>query len=311
MRHRKSQPRKSVIRNANYFIGEAVNSIMRNKLMSVSSVATIASCVFIVVFSLCLAVNIDYIFRQLEDTAGVVVFVKPELGPEEIEVLKQRILEVEFVAGVKFSTADEEFEKFIERQGDGGRQHERLRDNNPFRPAFEVELTNTRQIDNVVYNLEQLYGYGAQDVRQPSDVFDFLIMVNNVIRVVGIVIVLVLGALSVVIVMNTIKLTVNNRRHEISIMKYVGATDMFVRWPFILEGIIIGLFGAAIPVVIVAAAYNRAVNMIIGSLSFVEFLFTLRAASDILPFLIPGALLIGAGIGAAGSIVSMRRYLRA
>jgi cell division transport system permease protein len=284
---------------------------MRNKLMSISSVATIASCVFIVVFSLCLALNINYIFRQLEDTTGIVVWVRDGLDRQQLDELRLKITEVEFVAGAVFVSADEGLTEFIKQQGPGGERFNRLRENNPIRDSFEIELTDARRMDAAVAGLELLAPYGAEDIRQPSDVLDIFIMVNNVIGVVSIVIILVLGVLSVIIVMNTIKLTVNNRRNEISIMKYVGATDMFVRWPFIIEGIIIGLLGAAIPVLIVGAAYNSVMNMISNGLSFIELLIALRAASDIFPILVPASLLIGAGIGATGSIVSMRRYLDA
>jgi cell division transport system permease protein len=310
MKRSKRGQRRSVVRNANYFIGEAVAGIMRNKVMSVSSIATIASCVFIVVFSICLVMNIDFVFRQIEGTAGVVVRVEKGLDGERLVVLRDKILEVEYVDpnNILFFTEDEEFEKAREMHGES---YERFRGNHPFRAAFEVGLTDARQLPRVVEGLRLLAPYGAEEVQQPMDVLDIFIMVNNVIRIISIVIVLILAVLSVVIVMNTIKLTVSNRRNEILIMKYVGATDMFVRWPFIIEGILIGIMGAVIPLLTVGFTYSGAIRVIYNNFFFTELSISLRAPGEIFPWLAPCALLIGAGIGAAGSITSMKRYLQA
>ena len=311
MRHsgsnRRNVKRKSTVRNINYFIGEAFSSIMRNKLMSVSSIATISSCVLIVVFSICLAVNVSFMFRQFEAATGVMVWVEDGLEREQVNQLRTRILDIEYVAGAVYISADEGLEWMIETQENPALA--RFFGNNPLRAAFEVELTDTRQMDYVVELLGHLQAYGAEDVSYLGDVLNIFVVINNVISVVSVVIIIVLGVLSVVIVMNTIKLTVNNRRNEISIMKYVGATDMFVRWPFVIEGILIGLFGAVIPVVVVGLLYNGAIEVIYSSLQFMEDFISLRTAGEIFPFLAPGALLIGAGIGFVGSVVSIRRYL--
>ena len=309
MRHRRNVKRKSTVRNINYFIGEAFTSIWRNKLMSISSMATIASCVFIVVFSIAMVVNVSSMFRQLEATTGIMVWIDDGLEREQVNELRERILEIEHVSRVTYVSADEGLEWMIEQQQNPAL--ERFFANNPLRAGFEIELTDTRQTDYVVEQLELLRAYGAADVNYLGDVLDIFIMLSNVITVVSIIIIVVLGVLSVVIVMNTIKLTVNNRRNEISIMKYVGATDAFVRWPFIIEGIIIGLIGAVVPVAIVGLAYGGAIDMVYSSLQFMEDFIVLRTAGQVFPWLAPAALLIGAGIGFAGSVVSIRKYLKA
>jgi len=311
MRHsgagRRNVKRKSTIRNINYFIGEAFTSIWRNKLMSISSMATIASCVFIVVFSICLALNISHMFRQLEADTGVVVWIEDGMEREQVAELRAKILEIEYVSAVTYVSAADGLEHMIQQQGNEDLR--RFEDNNPLRAAFEVELTDTRQMDYVIAALGELDEYGAASVSYAGDVLSVFVAINNVITVVSVMIILVLGVLSVVIVMNTIKLTVNNRRNEISIMKYVGATDMFVRWPFIIEGILIGLIGAIVPVAIVGLLYNGAISAAYSTLQFMDGFITLRTAGQIFPFLAPAALLIGAGIGFAGSVVSIRKYL--
>jgi len=271
--------------------------------------ATIASCVFIVVFSIAMVVNVSSMFRQLEATTGIMVWIDDGLEREQVNELRERILEIEHVSRVTYVSADEGLEWMIEQQQNPAL--ERFFANNPLRAGFEIELTDTRQTDYVVEQLELLRAYGAADVNYLGDVLDIFIMLSNVITVVSIIIVVVLGVLSVVIVMNTIKLTVNNRRNEISIMKYVGATDAFVRWPFIIEGIIIGLIGAVVPVAIVGLAYGGAIDMVYSSLQFMEDFIVLRTAGQVFPWLAPAALLIGAGIGFAGSVVSIRKYLKA
>jgi len=296
-----------MVRNANYFIGEAFTGIFRNKLMSASSVAIIASCIFIVVFVICLVLNVSHIFRQSEASTGITVFLELDITEEQTDILRERIRDIEHVASIVYVSAEEGLEGMID---DGHTGAIRFRgEGNPLPASFEIELSNTRQANTVYAALNALTDYGIYSIRFLDDILNIFVVVNNFIVALSIVIILVLGGLSVLIVVNTIKLTVNNRKNEISIMKYVGATDAFVRWPFIMEGLLIGLAGAALPVLIAVLGYNSAVNAVHNNLPFLGFL-TLRSAGEIFPLLAPLALLIGATIGVAGSVLSLRKYLK-
>ena len=138
-----------------------------------------------------------------------------------------------------------------------------------------------------------------------------LTSLNNAVRIISVVMILILGLLSVIIIMNTIKLTVNNRRTEIIIMKYVGATEWFIKWPFVIEGILIGLSGALIPIILSWVLYERAVNAIRSSVEIFASMLAFKNGVELFPILIPLALVLGALIGTMGSITSMRRYLSA
>jgi cell division transport system permease protein len=295
-----------MLRSANYFIGEAVTSLLRNKVMSFSSIATVASCIFLLVSSMCLVLNISYIARQMQNFTGISVFFDKDLPQDGIDLLGERIMAVEGVERITFVSPEDALLDFNSKFND---KAARLENDNPFLNEFEVELSDIRRMDEIIQELLLLKPYGVDNVRGLTDVAKAMITISNIINVISVVIIAILGILSVVIVMNTIKLTVNSRRNEISIMKYVGATDAFIKWPFLIEGLLIGLIGAAVPAIICGFGYNSVINMAYRGSGFMEYLIVLRRSSEILPFLIPGAVIIGAAIGTAGSVISLRRYL--
>ncbi len=295
-----------------FFIEEAFKSLFRNGLMTLSSIITVAACIFIVVLSFCAAVNVDYILAQLEESGGLAVSISDELNSDGLNTLKEKILSIEHVTEVSFVNKEQAFEEFSKSLGENREIISGFNEkNNPFPRSFLITVESGKYQKQVVDELSKsdFSKIGVTKVRHALELVEGLMSVNNAIRIVSILIIFILGLLSVIIIMNTIKLTVNSRRHEIGIMKYVGATDWFIRWPFIIEGIIIGICGAAIPVIICWALYSNAVSALINSLLFIGSIINFKASFDIFPYLSPLAMGIGIVIGALGSITSIRKYL--
>jgi len=299
------------MRNVKYYLIETFRNLVRNKLMTLTSVATVAACLLIVNFSYALASNVNFILSYIETSIGVTVFIDDELNADQIDALEQEILQLDNISGARFVSSEEALQRMIAGFEEAGVEDVGdLMDNlgpGTLRHSFELEIINIREQRQTIDELWQLHG--VANVNDAEAVREALITLNNFVGILSFVIILVLGVLAVVIITNTIKLTVNSRRNEIIIMKYVGATDWFIKWPFVLEGITIGIFGAIIPLAVGWFSYDR----IIGSIRNSEFALMLEipfvSATEIFPIFAPIVLTLGAGMGVLGSITSMRKHL--
>ncbi|MCL2396960.1 MAG: permease-like cell division protein FtsX [Defluviitaleaceae bacterium] len=295
-------------RNLKYYIGETLRSIVRNKIMSLTSMATVASCLLIVIFSYAIASNVNHLLAYIETSVGITVFVEDDLNDTQADILFRGVLALDNVADAQFITPEEALENMAYMLGDTEGILASFIYDNPLRRSFTIQLHDIRQQRQVVDIIWSMYGVG--NIVEASDFTDFLVTTNNFVGIFSFVIILILGVLSVVIITNTIKLTVASRRNEIIIMKYVGATDWFIKWPFVIEGIFIGVIGAIIPLAISWVSYDNLIGSIMGSSHFLEQL-PFRSASDIFPIFTPVTIILGATIGLLGSIMSMRKYLNA
>ena len=295
------------IRTIRYYIREAFRSIIVNRLMSVASIFTVASCIFIVSVFFILGSHIGFFVQQLGDSLGLVVFI--EEGTTEVETarLERLILEIPHVTEVRYVTPDDALQALRERL-DSPPFLQGLEANNPLRASFEIELTDIVYQDQVEHALDNLRPYGVGGILRDAELGRILTTLSDVVRIISVILILILGVVAIVIITNTINITVNARRTEINIMKYVGATDWFIRWPFIIEGVLIGLIGGAIPALITWFGHDRAIGALTGiqELAFIQFLPRSAIFSQLLPF----ALLLGTAIGLIGSGVSVRRHLK-
>lgn len=171
--------------------------------------------------------------------------------------------------------------------------------NNPLTSSFEVSLDDIQYQSDVVSKIEQIEG--VRKIRSSETETEFLVKISNFLRLFGSVLILALAAISVVIITNTVKLSVFTRRTEISIMKYVGATDWFIRWPFVIEGIITGLVGAAIPIIVAWPLYNKLIDVIYAQIPMIRSIVTFKFGIDIFSVLLPVSLAFGALLGVLGS----------
>ena len=291
-------------RTISYYIKEAFRSLIRNRLMTVASVFAVASSIFIVSIFYILGANMDYFVRQLGDQMAIVVIIEEDQTPLDITRLEGQISALQHVERVYFVSRYDALEDFAEMIGDEDRLAG-LEMDNPLRDSFVVQLSDLAFQQEVLAIVEGLSGIAHA---RATPIVETLNTLSNVVQAISFILVVVLGIISVTIIINTIRITVNSRQTEINIMKYVGATDWFIRWPFIIEGILIGLIGGAIPATIVWLGYGAVVDAI---MAFPELAFIgLIPAESIYMYIFPFSLILGSFIGLVGSAVSVRRHLK-
>lgn len=280
--------RPSTIR---YFLKEGFSGLKKNLLMTVASIIAVAACISIMSFSYCVVSNLQYMLDQMEDSIGISVFLKGDLTSEDIENMKTTISGLDHVTNVTYISPADALDQLKEQWGADEDIFIGLDDtNNPLSHSFQVELDQIESQDAVLAELQKIEG--VDKVEYGQSLSEMLMSVSNVFQVAGILVMLVLGVISVMIIINTIRISVMNRRVEINIMKYVGATDWFIRWPFIIEGIIIGLIGAILPMLVGMPMYGKTVSLFYNHIPFVENFVRFRVVGDVFSFVLPAALIL-------------------
>ena len=298
--------RPSTIR---YFLNEGFSGLKKNLLMTVASIIAVAACISIMSFSYCVVSNLQYMLDQMEDSIGISVFLKGDLTSEDIENMKTTISGLDHVTNVTYISPADALDQLKDQWGADEDIFIGLDDtNNPLSHSFQVELDQIESQDAVLAELQKIEG--VDKVEYGQSLSEMLMSVSNVFQVAGILVMLVLGVISVMIIINTIRISVMNRRVEINIMKYVGATDWFIRWPFIIEGIIIGLIGAVLPMLVGMPMYGKTVSLFYNHIPFVENFVRFRVVGDVFSFVLPAALIFGILLGVVGSVTSIRKHLQ-
>jgi len=291
-----------------YFFRESFSGLKKNMLMTMASMVAVAACISILSFSYCVGSNLQYMLDQMEDSIGISVFLKGELTGEEIENMKKEISKIDHVEGVEYiSPAD----ALDDLKQDWGAEEDIFigldEENNPLSHSFQISLDKIENQNGVLTALENVDG--IDNVRHGQTETELLMKANKIFSAASVVVMVLLGVISIMIIMNTIRISVVNRRIEINIMKYVGATDWFIRWPFIIEGIIIGLVGAVVPLVIGFPIYAKITSAIFEYLPMITFI-QFKLTGDVFGFLFPFGILFGIALGVIGSVTSIRKHLR-
>ena len=291
-----------------YLIGEGFRNVFKNKKSTGASLVIMCATMMIFGLFFLIGQNVNYMVREIEAEQGMQVFIVKDASEEQITKLGEEIKSLDNVAKVTFVSKEEAFNIVKERYGEYGRFLEGYDvDRNPFKASYVVTLTDLSKSEDVRVQIEEFESVNNIEMRDKT--INALVGIANGIRWVSFGILILLILISVFIISNTIKLTVHARRKEISIMKYVGATNGFIRWPFIVEGIIIGIVAAMISILILGTSYTLIVNKIIESTVTNMINITLLPFSEIFTLVIIVYLALGIGIGSIGSIISMRRYL--
>jgi len=295
------------IRNLRYYIRESFLSIIRNQLMSVASIITVSCCIFVLTFSYIFVVNVDHILSGVEDGLIISVFILDEVPDARLNEIEARILSIDHVVYVEFISSEGAMANFFDNPG---LFNELNRDDVRILPrSFDVSVDNIIYQDQVRRILERYVGTDFEQVRNAPEAVDALISINNAIRMASIFAIIFLSSVSVIIIINTIKLTVSSRQNEINIMQYVGATAWFIRWPFIIEGMIIGFLGALFPVIIGFISYGEIIRRLDLAFPAIIDWFDFLSTQEVFVILIPFALSLGVLIGSVGSVTSVRRHL--
>ncbi len=294
-----------------YFIKEATVNIIKNGLMTFASIVTVASCVFILITSYNIAANIDNTLQNIDEQMGLTVFINDSVKAEDVTDLYNDLLNTEHVESVTFVSSEEAYDNFKESLDGDDQILEGLPKETLLPRSFEIYLDDNANLDLVLSKLEKDVGEDKSysSVRHAKQEVEFIESMTRALRWGSGILILGLSFIGTIIIMNTIKITVNTRRHEITLMKYIGATDWFIRWPFIFEGIIIGLIGAIIPIALTYFTYNNIISKLNESLGFVSSMISYVSVNDLFKFSTPLALLLGISIGVIGSVTSIRKYL--
>ena len=306
-----------------YTIRQGFANIFRNKLFSLASVATIAACLFLFGLFYSIVANFQHMVKTAEEGVSVTVFFHYEGDfpdgceshaegqvptDERIEEIGQLIASRVEVSDVVFVSDEEAWESFG-RDYFGENYQEGFPDN-PLKGenSYQVFLNDVSMQDALVTWLQSLPE--VRKVKYSAVTANTLSGVNLLIAYVSVGIIVVLLAVSVFLISNTVMVGISVRREEIGIMKYIGATDFFVRAPFVIEGMLIGLIGAAIPLVAVYILYNYAMEYVAGRFVVLSDFLKFLSVQDIFHVLMPVSLIVGVGIGFVGSMWAVRKHLR-
>ncbi|WP_416147190.1 permease-like cell division protein FtsX [Salipaludibacillus sp. HK11] len=287
-------------------IKEGGKNIVRNGWMTFASVSAVTVTLLVVGAFLLMIMNVNHFANSLEEDVEIRVFVELNATESDQDELRDDLNEVSEIGSLDFVPKDEGLEAFIDSLGEQGDYFEGLRDENPLNDTFVVRAEDPQQTENIAVEIEDMDH--VEGVEYGRDIFEQLFSATDFIRVVGVVLVLGLLFTAVFLIANTIKLTILARKTEIQIMKLVGATNAFIRWPFFIEGLLLGTFGAIIPVSVLTFGYHRFYETMGENtgLEFFDFLPTF-------PLVIQTAILllsIGAIVGVWGSLMSVRKFLR-
>lgn len=289
-----------------YSLSQAKKNVIRNGLMSVASLFTITCCLLILGLFTIITLNVNSMTEQIKDQCEIQLFINIGTSDERITELGDEILADENVKEISLYTREEMYEYAMNDifEGREGLMDTYTEDDNPFSDSYKITLRDITKTQETAQKLEQLND--VEHVENKQDVTNMVISISRAVRNVSIVIMLILLIISVVIISNTVRLTVFNRRKEINIMKYIGATDRFIRTPFIIEGMLIGFFGALIAFGLISWGYIALSKAFMAS----EFnALELIGYSGIAPILCGLFLFFGCFIGILGSSLSMRKYL--
>ena len=294
-----------------YLVGEGFRNFFKNKKSTVASVIIMFATMFIFGIFFLIGENVNYIMNQVQSKQAMQVFINPEATKEQENELEQKLKAIQYVNTTEYVSKEQalnsvkswstDVEYFLgDLTADGY---------NPFKASYVITLTDLTKAEEVQ---KQIEGFeNVVSVQTGNKTINKLIQVANGIRTATGVILVLLILISVFIIANTIKLTVHARRKEISIMKYVGATNGFIRWPFMVEGIIIGIISALISIMVLGFSYNFVVkNIMNGGMPEIIGGLNLLTFSELLTMLFIVYMIIGIGIGAIGSAISMKKYLQ-
>ena len=292
------------IRTMHYYTVAAFQSFWRNRFMSVASIATVALSLFILGIFMTLVANLDYFAENLESQVEITVYLKDGATQADIDSVSHRLQALPDVKSVTFTDKNQAMDILKERMKDQPGILDALEGKNPLPSSFEVTFTEpeaVRRTADIVADYPEVEGthYGQENIEQ-------LFQITTIIRWGGIALIVFLTLAMLFIISNTIRLTVFARRKEIAIMKYVGATNWFIRWPFLLEGLFLGFIGGIIADIALYQFYDFAVTAIHQSLAFLPMV-------SVFPFMYRTAgvlLIISMVIGAIGSTISLKRYMK-
>ena len=305
---------------------QGVKNIWRNKLFSLASIATMSACIFLFGLFFSILVNFQYIIKSAEEGVAITVFFNDDATEEQKKEIGEQLEYRDDVSEVKYVSADDAWAEFQKEYfGDNPGLAEGFKDDNPLAGSDNYEVyMKTVKGDNkdliaksksLSATQQDLVKFaqsldGVRQVNKSDVVANTLSSVNMLVAYVSIAIIAILLGVSIFLISNTVTTGITVRKEEIAIMKYIGAKDFVVRSPFVIEGLIIGLFGAVIPLALLYFLYDKAVVYIMEKFSILKNIITFLPVGNVYIYLLPIGLAMGIGIGFLGSYFTVRKHLR-
>ncbi len=292
-----------------YTLWQGVRNLFRNGWYSLASISTIAACLFLFGVLFSIAFNVRNILMTAEEAVSVTVFFNEDANKEQVKnVIGAEIKSRVEVANAVFHDDDEIWEEFGKSYY--GDDYAEGFEENPLAGDYnwEIFLSDVSMQDALVTWLQSLPE--VRKVNYSEITAHTLTGMNSLVAYVSIAIIVILLAVSIFLISNTVRVGISVRAEEISIMKYVGATDFFVRAPFVLEGILIGLLGSALPLFLIHELYDYVIKYVTGRFAILSSMLNFLPIEDIFKYLTPLCLIVGVGIGFIGSLATVRKHLR-
>lgn len=291
------------IRTWEYFIRETFISLKRNNWMSFASICTVALSLLILGMFLIIILNLNHMAGTLESQVQVNVYLEDELSDEEMKEIGDQIRKLPDIEEISFVDKAAAMDRLKERLGDQQSLLDALEDSNPLPNSFEVKLKQPELVKDTAKTVSAFEG--VESATYGQDIVEKLFELTRMVRIVGFFIIVFLAFATLFIISNTIRLTVFARRKEIGIMKYVGATNWFIRWPFLMEGMALGFIGAIVATVILRNLYSTLAAQIYQTMAFLPLIPEQPFLNQV-TFLM---LVVGTAIGALGSTISLKRFM--
>ena len=294
-----------------YSFKQGLINIWRNKMFSLASVATMSACIFLFGLIFIIVINVQEIVHDAEQSVTITVFFDEGTSDERIDEIGEEILAMDGVIGLKYASAEEALEEYIDEYMAGNEEAaEGLGDDNPLINSanYEVYMDDISMQEEMADAIEEM-----DDIRQVNQsviAANILTDFNRLLAYASIAIMAILLCVAIFLISNTIRVGIAVRSEEIGIMKMIGASNLFVRAPYMIEGIIIGLVGSILPLILLYFMYQKIVSYIMTNFSFLADIMSFLTVKQVYFYLVPVSLLLGAGIGFIGSALTVRKHLR-
>ena len=294
-----------------YSMKQGVKNIGRNKMFSMASIATMSACIFLFGLFYLIVMNFNYIVDKAEQGVAITVFFSEDATQEQKDKIGEDLKKEDGVLEVNYISAEEAWNKFQDDYfGDSKEAAEGFKNDNPLANSdnYEVYMSDVSKQKQVVSYAEKLDG--VRKVNKSDTVAKTLTSVNKLVGIISAAIILILLAVSIFLISNTVTMGITVRREEIAIMKYIGAKDGFVRAPFVFEGLLIGVIGAIIPLVMLYFMYDKAVSYVMTRYSLLNNIVDFLPVMRVYRTLLPVGIALGVGIGFLGSTFTIRKHLK-